>query len=559
MPEDRIVECVPNFSEGRDTSVIQAIAGAMDAVDGAHVLDVDPGRATNRTVMTVVGAPDAVVEAAFQGIREAAQLIDMSAHQGEHPRMGATDVCPFVPVRGLTMDDCVELARRLGRRVGEELEIPVFLYEYAASSPGRRNLAAVRAGEYEGLAERLGRPEWHPDFGPAAFKPRHGATAVGARKFLIAYNVNLSTRSKKLATEIALEVREGGRNLRGPDGRFLRDPEGNPRKRPGRLRNVKAVGWFIEEYGRAQISANLTDYEASNLNDVFDACEEEARRIGVRVTGSELVGLVPLDALLRAGRHYLARAGESTGVPETRVVQAAVRSLGLDELGPFDPREKVIEYRLEERDGLLREMTLSGFTDELSTDSPAPGGGSVAALCGAVAAGLAAMVGNLTHGRKAFAGVAGAMEELAVKAQELKDWCLAAIDADTRAFNRFMEALRMPADGPEAARSREAAMEAARWEAVEVPLSLLRRIPGLLELAERALEQGNPNAASDAATAAACARAAAEGAHANVAVNCRDLEASERRTEVEEEAGDLLAGCRKRAEAVIRAFGEGGG
>ena len=519
----KIVECVPNFSEGQDQAVIDQIVAAMDAVDGAAVLDVDPGAATNRTVVTVVGDPDAVCSAAFEGIRVASELIDMSRHSGEHARQGATDVCPFVPVSGVTMDECVALAQRLGGRVGDELGIPVYLYEDAASKPERRNLAKVRAGEYEGLEAKLASPEGAPDFGPTSFNARSGATAVGARKFLIAYNVNLNTRDKRVATEVALEVREQGRNMRGPDGKFVRDESGEPIKRPGRLQTVKAVGWVIEEYNRAQISCNLTDCEVASLHDVFDACEEEARKIGARVTGSELVGLVPLDAMLAAGRHYLGRMGRSTGLPEARVIEAAVQSLGLSEISPFDAADRIIEYRLR-GGGDLVTRTVKDFIDETSSESPAPGGGSVAAVCGSLGAALVAMVGNLTVGKRKMEGAWAACERISVRAQELKDAFLDDIDRDTDAFNAFMAAMRLKASTPEEEAGKKQAMIDATKGAIMVPFGVLERTPAVVEIASEVLDIGNPNAASDAATAAACAVACAEGALYNVLTNMKDFE-----------------------------------
>ncbi|MGQ0720481.1 MAG: glutamate formimidoyltransferase, partial [Candidatus Eiseniibacteriota bacterium] len=381
----RIVECVPNFSEGRDRERIGAITRAIESVGGVALLDVDPGADTNRTVVTFVGEPEAVLEAAFRAVAEAARVIDMRVHSGAHPRMGATDVCPFVPVRGVTMEECVELARRLGRRVGEELGIPVYLYEHAATRPGRRNLADVRAGEYEGLPARAGKPEWTPDFGPHAFHAKSGATAVGAREFLIAYNVNLNTRSKKLAHDIALDIRESGRRRRDGSGESIRAADGSFATVPGRLRECKAVGWYIPEYGAAQISVNLTNFRVTGLHDVFDAVVEEAARRGLRVTGSEIVGLVPLEAMRRAGLHYLARQGVSTAVPEAELIHAAARSLGLGDLAPFDPKAKIIEARLR-RAGMLVDRTVADFRDSLTSESPAPGGGSAASLMGALSA-----------------------------------------------------------------------------------------------------------------------------------------------------------------------------
>ena len=556
MSTDVIVECVPNFSEGRDRAVIDAIAESMSRIEGASLLDVDPGAGTNRTVMTVVGPPESVLEAAFHGIATAARLIDMTRHSGAHPRMGATDVCPFVPVRGIDMEGCAELARRLGERVGAELGIPVFLYEFAAARPERRNLANIRSGEYEGMAEKLTRPEWRPDFGPAVMSPQSGVTAIGARKFLLAYNVNLNSRSKKVATEIALEIREQGRNKRGSDGKFIRDADGTPVKVPGRLEHVKAVGWYIDEYARAQISCNLTDHDVSGLHDVFDACLEEGQKIGVRVTGSEIVGLVPLEAMLRAGRHYLRRQGESTGVPEGRLIEAAVTSLGLAELTPFDPDDKIIEYRLRGTGRTLRDLPLSRFMDELSSESPAPGGGSVAAALGALSAALTSMVGNLTTGKKGLEQAWAEAEGLAVAAQEAKDWYLVAIDRDTAAFESLMAAFRLPKGTSEEKQVAKLALGTAQWGALEVPMQVLGRTTELCSLAAAILAIGNTHAASDAACAAACAAATAECAHFNVLINLATFE-DPRAATLRQEADSLLATTRDRAASVMQRFREG--
>ena len=519
----QIVECVPNFSEGRDRSVIDRIAAAMAGVDGVSLLDVDPGAATNRTVMTLVGSPEAVVEGAFQGIREAAALIDMRRHSGAHARMGATDVCPFVPVSGITMDQCAELARRLGRRVGDELGIPVYLYEHAASRPERRNLADVRAGEYEGLAKKLADPGWAPDFGPAELNATSGATVIGARKFLIAYNVNLNTRSRKLAHDIALDVREAGRLARDAAGKLVRDADGKKQRQPGRLPATKAVGWYIEEYQRAQVSINLVDFDVTPPHSAFDVIAEEAEKRGLRVTGSELVGLIPLEAVLRAGRHYLAKQGQSLGLPERQIVETAVQSLGLREISEFDPDEKIIEYRLAREAASLVSRTVTGFADELSSDSPAPGGGSVAALSGALSAGLSAMIGNLTHGLKGHEAAWEAMSELAAAAQAQKCWYLAAVDRDTEAFNRVIAALRTKARTADEKAAKAEAVLAANHGATRVPLEVLEGCRGLIELAREAATSGNPNSLSDAGVAVWCARACAEGAYYNVLINLPGL------------------------------------
>jgi glutamate formiminotransferase/formiminotetrahydrofolate cyclodeaminase len=518
----RVVECVPNISDGRHPEVYQAAAQAAAGVPGVTLLNVDPGAETNRTVITFVGAPEAVLEGAWRLIVSALGAIDMAGHHGAHPRIGAVDVVPFVPVAGVTMADCVELARRLGERVGRELGVPVYLYEAAASSPQRRNLADIRAGEYEGLADRLADPAWRPDFGPATFVPRSGATVIGARSFLIAYNVNLNTTDKRLANRVALDVREKGRMRRDGHGEVMRDAAGEPVWDPGLLKSVKAVGWTIPEFGCAQISMNLTDLEVTPLHVAFDTCDERARERGLRVTGSELVGLVPKAALLAAGRHYLARMGRSVGVPDSVLVHTAVRTLGLSEVKPFDPAERVIEYRLAGT-APLAALTLRGFADELSTDSPAPGGGSVAALAASLAAGLAAMVANLSHAKKGFEARQPRLEEIAGRGQQLKDRLLAAVDDDTRAFDGLLAAMRLPKATPDEQEARDRAVADATVAAIEVPLSVLEACPEVIGLCREIAEIGLPASRSDAGVGAEMARAGAAGAFLNVCINLPGL------------------------------------
>ncbi len=511
----KLVECVPNFSEGRDRAVIDAIAAEIASVAGCVLLDVDPGAATNRTVVTFIGSPEAVEEAAFRAIRTAAGLIDMTRHQGEHPRLGATDVCPFVPVQGATMDDCVAIARRLGRRVGDDLGIPVYLYEAAAARPDRKSLADVRRGEYEALAERIKDTEFAPDFGPARFNARSGATVIGAREFLIAYNVNLNTRDKKLANTIAQTIREAGRSKRNADGTSTTVP--------GRFKECRAVGWYIEEFGRAQVSINLTNYKVTPLHTVFDAVCDEAACLGLRVTGSELVGLIPREAMLSAGDHYLAKQGKTAGVPEKERIHTAVLSLGLSDLAPFVPQNKIIEYRYAGAPSGLAAMTLRDFADELSSSSPAPGGGSVAALCGALSAALSSMVAALTWAKTGLEGARPAMSAAGVDGQALKDWFLDAVDRDTDAFNAVLAARRLPKKSPGEVAARNAAIEAAGQGAMQVPLEVLEASVRALELAASVLAGGNDAAASDAGVAGAAALAAAEGAAFNVRINAPGL------------------------------------
>ena len=518
----RLVECVPNISEGRRREVWEEVAAAAASAPGVTLLNVDPGAETNRTVITFVGAPEAVLEGAFRLIAKGVALIDMTTHKGAHPRMGAVDVVPFVPISEASMEDCVALARALGERVGRELGVPVYLYEFAASTPARRNLADIRAGEYEGLADKVVDPAWKPDFGPAAFVPRSGATVIGARKFLVAYNINLNTLDKRLATRVAFDVREKGRKKRDAEGNVVLDAKGEAVWEPGLLKSVKAVGWTIPEFGCAQISMNLTDLDATPLHVAFDTCEERAAERGLRVTGSELVGLVPRSALLDAGRHYLARMGRSTGVPEKDLLHVAIRTLGLSEVKPFDPAERIIEHRLA-GGSRLASMSLREFVDELSTESPAPGGGSVSALAGSLAAGLAAMVANLSHPKKGFEAKQTRLEEIAVRGQLLKDRMLAAVDADTAAFDHLLEAMRMPKGSEEEQTARERAIAAATVAAIEVPLGVLEGCPEVLELCVEIASIGLQASKSDAGVGAQMARAAAAGAYQNVCINLPGL------------------------------------
>jgi glutamate formiminotransferase/formiminotetrahydrofolate cyclodeaminase len=513
-----LVECVPNFSEGRNRAVIDAIADAIKGAGGVKLLDVDPGADTNRTVYTFVGPPEAVADAAVKGAHKAYELIDMSRHTGAHPRIGALDVCPIVPIAGITMEACAEIARGIGRRIGDELRVPVYFYEHAASSPARRSLADVRAGEYEGLERKLQDRAWAPDAGPARFDPRYGASVVGAREFLIAYNVNLNTRDRKLANEVALNIRENGRLARDAGGNVVLDAEGNQVRTPGRLRAVRAIGWYIEQYRQAQVSINLIDYKVTPLHVVFETVREEAARLGLRVTGSELVGLMPLQPLLDAGRFYLRKQGKSAGLPEAEVIELAVRSLGLDQLAPFDPAKKVIEYQFRAR-GPLVSMATDRFVDEVSSESPAPGGGSVSALAGSLAAALAAMVANLTVGKKGYEPVWGELADLAERAQEVKDRLLRAVDEDTEAFNAVLAANRMPKGSSEDRAARDAAIEAGYQLATGVPLATAKACLEALKLAEVAAARGNRNSASDAGVAALMARAGVEGSVLNVLTN----------------------------------------
>jgi len=517
----RLIECVPNFSEGRDPGLIREITAAIEAVDGVSLLDVDPGRATNRTVVTFVGEPEAVIEAAVRAGREAARLIDMRTHRGEHPRFGALDVCPLVPVAGVTMEEVVGYAHRLAARLGEEAGLTVYCYERAATRPERTNLAAVRAGEYEGLERRLADPAWRPDFGPASFNARSGATAVGARDFLVAYNVNLNTTSTRRANAVAFDVREKGRIRRAPDpltGEIVRDAAGEPVWEPGSLRCVKAIGWFIEEYGIAQISMNLTDISVTPVHVAFDEVCRRAEARGLRVTGSELVGLIPLRAMLDAGRHFLRKQKRSTGVSDAELIKIAVRSMGLGELAPFDPREKIIEYAIADRTGKrLVDASVQAFVEETASESPAPGGGSVSAAVGALGAALGTMVANLSSHKRGWDDRWEAFSDVAERGKACHAELLRLVDADTEAFQAIMAAWKA-----EAAVRKQAIQEATK-QAIEVPLRVMEVAVGSMDVLREMAERGLEASASDVGVGALCALTAVRGAWLNVRINAKGL------------------------------------
>lgn len=537
----KLVECVPNFSEGRDLAKIEVITREIASCSGVTLLDVDPGKDTNRTVVTFVGSPEGVVEAAFRAIAKAAEVIDMSKHKGAHPRIGATDVCPLVPVSGVTMQECVELAHALGKRVGEELGIPVYMYEYAATKPERKNLANIREGEYEALPERIKLPEWKPDYGPAEFNPRTGATVIGAREFLIAYNVNLNTRDVRIAKEIAFAIRERGRTKKEADGTKVTIP--------GKFKECKAVGWYMENFGRAQVSINLTNYKVTPPHLVFDECCRLAQEMGARVTGSELVGLIPLEAMLAAGRHYLSKQGRHTGVPDKELVHIAVLSLGLNDLYPFEPEKKIIEYRVSNPQSLVK-MQTADLIDLISSDSPAPGGGSVAALCGALSTALTSMVASLTFGKKGYEQVQDDMARIGDRAQRLKKEFISLVDRDTQAFNKVMEAMRLPKKTDQEAALRQNALEEATKQATLVPLEVLRLCVEAAEIANEVAQKGNRNSVSDAGVAASVARAAAEGAYLNVSINLPGISDQSFRQRALSEAESLRRKAVETAEAA---------
>ena len=523
----KLIECVPNFSEGRDLNVIRQITAAIESVDGVSLLDVDPGASTNRTVVTFVGTPEATVEAAFRGIQKAAELIDMRKQKGAHPRMGATDVCPFVPVSDVSWEEAIACANSLGKRVAEELKIPVYLYERAASSPARSNLSIIRAGEYEGFFEKIKKPEWKPDFGEAKFNGEAGATVIGARDFLVAYNANLNTKSMRRATSVAFDVRENGRVKTEdgtPSGKKILDEKGDPVRIPGMLKHVKAIGWYVEEYGIAQVSMNLTNIEETPLHAAFDACVESAAKRGMRVTGSEVVGMLPKKCLLEAGRHYLRKQQWSEGAAEEELIELAIRSMGLSELKPFDPKEKVIEFKIEAKaKKSLVKMNLRQFCNETLSDSPAPGGGSVAALMGALGASLGGMVANLSAGKRGWDEQLPFFSDWAVRAQKLKDELLFLVDEDTAAFNKVMTAFGLPKDSVEEKKTRSAAIQSANKYAAEIPLRVMETAAKSYELLAAMAEGGNPASISDVGVGLLATRACVEGAGMNVRINLSGL------------------------------------
>ncbi|MFO8061940.1 MAG: glutamate formimidoyltransferase [bacterium] len=543
----KLVECVPNFSEGKDMSIINSITSKIEDVDGVKLLDVDPGADTNRTVVTFVGTPDEVVEAAFSAIEEASGLIDMRKHSGAHPRMGATDVCPFVPVQDITVEECNELVHRLAKRVGEELDIPVYLYEHSATAEDRRNLATIRKGQYEAFEEKIKDEHWKPDYGTAQFNARSGVTAIGVRDFLVAYNVNINSQDRKKAHDIALDIRERGRAKRDENHKIIRDENGKALRVAGRLKACKAIGWYIDDYGVAQISMNLTNTSITMPHEAFEVCREEANKRGLRVTGSELVGLIPKKALIDAGRYYLEKQGKSTGIPEKDIIHIAIKSMGLDELGEFDPQKKIIEYAYDDNAcSKLISLSLKDFADELSTDSPAPGGGSVAALSGALAGALTAMVSNLTHGKREYAEYDEAMVRIGDKAQAVKSRLIEIIDEDTDAFNELMSAFRMKKKTDAQKQARKEAVENATKKATGVPFEAMETIRDLLDVLEEVEEKGNPNSVSDAGVAALNAVACCEGAYMNVLINLQDIEDEAFVSDTKEKSADILKEVKER-------------
>ena len=507
----QLIECVPNFSEGNDLNIIRQITDEIEKIEGVRLLNVDPGKATNRTVVTFVGTPEAAIDAAFRAIKKAGELIDMSKHKGEHPRMGATDVCPLIPISNISMEETAKYAQQLAKRVGEELMLPVYLYEAAQPDKSKSNLSVIRAGEYEGFAKKIVQPEWKPDFGPAVFDAKRGATVIGARGFLVAYNVNLNTTSTRRANAIAFDVREAGRTL---------TENGNKKNIPGSLKSVKAIGWFIEEYGVAQISMNLTNINITPVHIAFDEVCKKATERGIRVTGSELVGLIPLKAMTDAGKYFLQKQQRSIGVSEKELIKIAIKSMGLDELGTFKPEERIIEYMLANKaDSKLINMTLSAFADETASESPAPGGGSIAAYVGSLGIALGTMVANLSSHKKGWDERWKEFSDWAEKGEQYKNELVKLVDADTKAFNQIMNAFALPKGNEEEKNNRTKAIQDATKYAIEIPLKVMQVAYSSMEVIKAMAEIGNPNSVSDAGVGALCVRSAVMGAFMNVRIN----------------------------------------
>ncbi len=541
----QLIECVPNFSEGNDLSVIKQITDTIESVDGIKLLNVDPGKATNRTVVTFVGEPNAVIEAAFLAIQKASQLIDMSKHHGEHPRMGATDVCPLIPIANISMEETVVFAQRLAERVGKELKIPVYLYEAAQKKSARKNLSIIRAGEYEGFFEKIKTPEWNPDFGPSVFNAQTGASVIGARDFLVAYNVNLNTTSVRRANSVAFDVRENGRKVKNEKGEEIVEP--------GTCKSVKAIGWYIEEYGQAQVSMNLTNINDTPLHKAFDECVKSADRRGMRVTGSELVGVVPLKSLTDAGIYFLEKQNRSTGVSEKELIRIAIKSLGLEELTPFKPEERIIEYLLKDQSNekLIR-MTLTDFADETASESAAPGGGSISAYIGALGISLGTMVANLSGHKKGWDDRWKEFSEWAVKGQKIKNELIQLVDEDTIAFNRIMNAFGLPKGTEEEKKIRSIEIDQATRYAIEVPLKVMKASLKSFEVIGAMAEIGNPNSVSDAGVGALCARSAVIGAYLNVKINTSGLKDAEFTSKILIEADDLRQKAMKEEARILQ-------
>ncbi|MEZ5055878.1 MAG: glutamate formimidoyltransferase [Saprospiraceae bacterium] len=555
--EKQLIECVPNFSEGRDLSLIKQITDVIESVEGVKLLDVDPGKATNRTVVTFVGEPQPVIDAAFLAIKKAGEILDMSKHTGEHPRQGATDVCPLIPIANISMEETAQWAHKLGHRIGEELDIPIYMYEAAATKPERKNLATIRAGEYEALPEKLKTEAFKPDYGKAVFNKKAGVTVVGARDFLIAYNINLNTTSVRRANSVAFDVREQGRVKREGDpitGEVVKDAKGNPERIPGACKAVKGIGWYIEEYGIAQVSMNLTDINVTPLHIAFEEADKSASSRGMRVTGSEIVGLVPLKVMLDAGKYFLKKQERSVGVSDAELIKIAVKSMGLDDLTPFDPNKKIIEYVM--RDGNenpLVSLNLKDFAELASSESPAPGGGSVSAYVGALGAALGGMVANLSSHKRGWDEQWETFSDWAEKAKSIQDRLLFLVDEDTRAFNAIMEGFKLPKGNDEEKQLRKEAIASATRFAIQTPLETMKVAREGFDLIREMVQKGNPNSISDGGVGGLCLRAAIHGAYMNVKINCVGFKDSEFVENTLKEANAIIEETDK-FEAEVRAL-----
>lgn len=553
--KQQLIECVPNFSEGRDLAIIQQITNEIESVDGVKLLDVDPGAATNRTVVTFVGTPEAVIEAAYKAIVKAGEIIDMSKHKGEHARMGATDVCPLIPVANISMEETSQWAVKLAKRVGETTHIPTYLYGASQSDTKRNVLSIIRAGEYEGFFEKIKRPEWKPDFGPSIYSARSGATVIGARDFLIAYNINLNTTSTRIANRIAFDVRETGRVLREGNpftGKIKTDEHGEPVRIPGTCQAVQAVGWYIDEYKVAQVSANLTNFNITPIHTFFDAVQDSCVERGVRITGSELVGLIPLKAMLDAGRHFLKKQERSLGVDDAELIHIAVKSLGLDELSPFDPQKKIIEYQLQsQEDEKLIQLTAKGLANETASESMAPGGGSISAYVGALGVSLATMVANLSANKPGWEEKLNFFSDWACTGQEIKNEMLFLVDEDTRSFNAIIEAIRLPKDSEEEKKVRLESIEKASQYAAEVPFKVMQTAARTTEIIKAMIENGNKASITDAGVGALCCITAIEGAYMNIRVNTKDLSDTQFAETLNQKAYTLLQKSKGELQALV--------
>lgn len=552
---NQLIECVPNFSEGRNLTVINQITEAIQQIEGVKVLNVDPGKATNRTVITFVGTPDAVVEAAYQAVKRASELIDMRKHRGEHPRFGATDVCPLIPLANISMEETIVYARKLAKRIGDELSIPVYCYEFAAANEERRSLANCRSGEYEGLPQKLANPNWKPDFGPSVFNAQAGATAVSARNFLIAYNVNLNTTSTRRANAIACDVRESGRILREGNpltGKIVTNERGEPVRVPGTLKKVRAIGWFIEEYGVAQLSMNLTDIQTTPIHEAFEAVCKSAESRGIRVTGSELIGLIPLQAMMDAGKYFLKKQQRSTGIPDAEIIKIAVKSLGLDELAPFNPQERIIEYLLDDEKKNLQKMSIAEFADETASESTAPGGGSVSAYLGSLGAALAGMVANLSAHKRGWDERWEEFSDWAERAKICQNKLLKMVDEDTVAFNMLMSAFALPKTNETAKKLRSEAIESATLQCIQSPLNVMETAFESMAIIGAMAETGNPASVSDAGVGAICAKAAVHGAYLNVLINLKGLKDEALAANLKHKAEELFYQAESREQEILQ-------